>query len=102
MARRTGDESWRQNSLIRREPTVPVPYQSTVVVGDLDGYVHFFSNFDGDPVARVRVGGKAVSVAPVVLGDKVYVQSDDGSVTAYRIRQPERPGNAPDTADKDT
>lgn len=101
LTRRTGDETWRQNSLLRREPTVPVAYQATVVVGDLEGYLHFFSNFDGDPVARVRAGSKAVSVEPVVLGDKLVVQGDDGSVSAYRIRQPERPGNAPDIADED-
>ena len=101
LTRRNGDESWRQNSLIRREPTVPVAYQTTVVVGDLEGYLHFFNNFDGDPVARVRVGKKAVSVEPVVFGDKLIVQSDDGSVSAYRIRQAERPGNSPEIADED-
>jgi outer membrane protein assembly factor BamB len=100
MTRRTGDESWRQNLMIRREPTVPISFQTTVVVGDLEGYLHFFSNFDGDPVARVRVGSKAISVEPVVLGDKLFVQSDDGSVSAYRIRQPERPGDAPETSDE--
>jgi outer membrane protein assembly factor BamB len=101
LTRRTGDESWRQSSLIRREPTVPVAFQTTVVVGDFDGYLHFFSNFDGDPVARIRVGSKAVSTDPVVFADKLFVQSDDGSVTAYTIQQPERPGNAPETSDED-
>jgi len=102
LTRRNGDETWRQNSLIRREPTVPIPFQTTVAVGDLDGYIHFFSNFDGDPVARIRVGSKAVSADPVVFADKLFVQSDDGSVSAYTIRQPERPGNAPETSDEDT
>jgi outer membrane protein assembly factor BamB len=101
MTRRTGDESWRQSSLIRREPTVPVPFQTTVVVGDLEGYLHFFNNFDGDPVARLRAGNKAVSVEPVVYGDQLFVQGDDGSVSAYRIRQAERPGNAPEISDDD-
>lgn len=101
LTRRTGDESWRQNSLIRREPTVPVAFMTTVVVGDFDGYLHFFSNFDGGPVARVRVGSKAISTDPVVFADKLFVQSDDGSVTAYTIPQPERPGNVPGTSDEE-
>jgi len=101
LTRRNGDETWRQNSLIRREPTVPISFQTTVVVGDLDGYLHFFSNFDGDPVARVRVGSKAVSAEPMVFSDKLFVQSDDGSVSAYFIQQPKRPSNAPDTSDED-
>lgn len=102
LTRRTGDETWRQNSLLRREPTVPVPFQTTVVVGDLEGYLHFFSNFDGDPVARVRVGSKAISVEPVVVGNRLIVQSDDGSVSAYVIVQPERPGDVPAVSDEDT
>jgi outer membrane protein assembly factor BamB len=101
LTRRTGDESWRQNSLVRREPTVPVAFQTTVAVGDLEGYLHFFSNFDGGPVARVRVGSKAITVEPVVVADKLVVQSDDGSVSAYTIRQPERPGNAPEISDEE-
>ncbi len=101
LTRRTGDETWRQNALIRREPTVPVAYQTTVVVGDLDGYLHFFSNFDGDPVARVRAGSKAVSIEPVVVSNRLIVQGDDGSVTAFIIQQPERPGNAPAVSDDD-
>lgn len=100
LTRRNGDETWRQNSLLRREPTVPVPYQTTAVVGDLEGYLHFFSNFDGDPVARVRAGSKAITVEPVVVGDRLFVQSDDGSVYAYVIQQPERPGDAPAVSDE--
>lgn len=99
LTRRNGDENWRQNSLIRREPTVPISFQTTVAVGDLDGYLHFFNNFDGDPVARVKVSGKAISMEPVVMGDRLFVQSDDGTVTAYTIRSPERP-NAPAIAEE--
>ena len=99
LTRRNGDESWRQSSLLRREPTVPISYLTTVVVGDLEGYLHFFSNFDGDPVARVRVGGKAISVEPVVVANRLFVQSDDGKVSAYAIQQPESPGNVPPVAD---
>ena len=90
LTRRTGDENWRQNSLIRREPTLPVPFQTTVVIGDLEGYLHFFSNFDGEPVARVNVSSKAISAEPVVMADRLFVQGDDGSVSAYAIRQPQR------------
>ena len=102
LTRRNGDESWRQSSLLRREPTVPISYLTTVVVGDLEGYLHFFSNFDGDPVARVRASSKAVSVEPVVVASRLFVQSDDGKVSAYVIEQPEIPGNVPPVADEET
>ena len=100
LTRRTGDESWRQNSLLRREPTLPIPFQTTVVVGDLEGYLHFFSNFDGDPVARVKTGGQAVSIEPIVVADRLYVQSDSGTVSAFVVEQPKDRRSAPDIADE--
>jgi outer membrane protein assembly factor BamB len=99
MARRNGAESWRQESLFRREPTLPVPFHTTVAVGDLDGYVHFFSSLDGAPVARVRLGSKAITSNPLVVADRLYVQSDAGSIAAYIVVDPKRPQNVPDIAD---
>ena len=99
LARRNGAESWRQEALYRREPTLPVPFHSTVAVGDLDGYVHFFSNLDGEPVARVRLGSKAITSNPLVIADRLYVQSDSGSIAAYMVIDPERPQSVPDIAD---
>jgi outer membrane protein assembly factor BamB len=102
MNRNTGTEVWRQGSLLRREPTVPVSFQSTVVVGDLEGYLHFFSNVDGDPVARVRAGKHAVVGTPIVVADRLYVQSDDGTLSAWIVREPRRSRRrAPDTAEED-
>jgi len=100
LTRRNGDEAWRQESMIRREPTVPVSFHTTVAVGDFEGYLHFFSNYDGEPVARVRVGNQAISNEPVVVADRLYVQSDAGSVAAFIVQQPKRPGNAPDISDE--
>ncbi len=99
MARRNGVEAWRQEALLRREPTLPVPFHTTVAVGDLDGYVHFFSNLDGAPVARVRLGSKAITSNPLVVADRLYVQSDSGAIAAYIVVDPKRPQDIPDIAD---
>ena len=101
ISRLAGTESWRQNSLLRREPTLPVSFSTTVVTGDFEGYVHFFSNFDGEPVARLKVSGQ-VSSAPVVVADRLYIQSDSGDLTAFAVRQPKKPRNAPNVADEGT
>jgi outer membrane protein assembly factor BamB len=102
MNRNTGTEVWRQGALLRREPTVPVSFRNTVVVGDLEGYLHFFSNVDGDPVARVRAGKHAVVGTPIVVADRLYVQSDDGTLSAWIVREPRRSRRrAPDTAEED-
>ena len=98
-ARRDGVESWRNGDLVRREPTLPVAFNTTVAVGDLEGYVHFFSNLTGTPVARIKLGGAAISNAPIVIANKLYVQSDSGSLAAYEVVE-DRPERAvPDAAD---
>ncbi len=100
--RNSGTEIWRQNALLRREPTVPVSFRTTVAVGDLEGYLHFFSNVDGEPVARVRAGKSAIVSTPVVMADRLFVQSDDGSVSAWYVVEPKRDDRrAPDIAEGD-
>ncbi len=91
LLRRNGNDVWRQEALLRREPTAPVVFGTAVVVGDFEGYVHFFNNFDGRPVARRRVGKGMISHAPVVIGGRLYVQSESGTLSAFEIRVPQRP-----------
>ena len=99
LSRNNGAEAWRQDALLRREPTLPVSFHTTVAVGDLEGYLHFFSNVDGEPVARLKLGGRAISNDPVVVADRLYVQSDSGSLSAFVLQQPKAKRKAPDTQD---
>jgi outer membrane protein assembly factor BamB len=105
LLRRNGDDLWQQESLLRREPTPPVSFSTAIVVGDFEGYVHFFSNFDGRPVARERVGKGMISGAPVVMGDKLFVQSESGTLAAFTVRLPERaeePAGGAEAADEES
>jgi outer membrane protein assembly factor BamB len=100
--RSTGTEIWRQGALLRREPTAPVAFRSTVVVGDLEGYLHFFSNVDGEPSARVRAGKQAIVGTPIVIADRLYVQSDDGTISAWVVKEPKKDKRrVPNTAEED-
>ncbi len=98
LSRRDGIETWRNNDLLRREPTLPVPFHTTVAVGDLEGYVHFFSNLNGNAVARVKLGNSAITAAPVVVANRLYVQSDSGNIAAYEVVEDRPKRQAPDTA----
>lgn len=91
LSRNTGSEAWRNDALLRREPTVPVPFETSVAVGDFEGYVHFFSTLDGKPTARRRVGKGMISGAPVVIGGVLYVQSESGVVAAFHVPRREAP-----------
>lgn len=101
LSRRNGAETWRNAALLRREATLAVPFNTTVVAGDFEGYLHFFSNVDGTPVARVKLGGSAITSDPVVVADRLYVQSDGGTLAAFAVQQPARPQRAPDIAESD-
>lgn len=100
MTRRNGAESWRDDSLLRREPTRPIPFGTTVVVGDLEGHIHFFSALDGTPVAREKLGGAAISSDPYVMANRLYVQNDAGQLGAYVIVDDRPPRSQPDVADE--
>ncbi|MDC0178182.1 outer membrane protein assembly factor BamB [Woeseiaceae bacterium] len=98
LLRRNGTEIWRQDALLRREPTSPVVFDNAVAIGDFEGYVHLFSNIDGRPVARIRVDKGLLSGAPVVIGNQLYVQSESGVLAAYAVKQPEIQDNVVDKA----
>lgn len=98
LLRRNGDDVWRNNLLTRREPTAPAIFHTAVVVGDFEGYVHFFANTDGTLVARTRVGKGMISGAPVVAGNRLIVQSESGTLSAFIVPEPKRRGDAPEIA----
>jgi len=102
LLRRNGEDVWRQEALVRREPTAPVAFGTAVAVGDFEGYVHFFNNFDGRPVARVRVGKGLVSHAPAVIGGRLYVQSESGTLSVFGVPDPEPAGDTPGAAADET
>jgi outer membrane protein assembly factor BamB len=98
MGRNNGTEIWRNDDLLRRDPTLPVPFHTTVVVGDFEGHLHFFSSIDGEPVARLRQGSKAISSPPLAVGNTLYVQSDDGTLSAYAVMQDRTKRALPDVS----
>ena len=56
----------------------------TVVVGDIEGWVHWLSISDGKLVARERLSKDPIRAAPVVVGDTAYVEDIYGNIGAYR------------------
>ena len=102
LRRTTGSELWRHDLLLRRKPTAPVAFMNTVVVGDFEGFVHFFNNADGTPVARVRVGKGMLSGPPAVIGGRLYAQGESGQIAAFEAATPDAEATADNSADEDT
>jgi outer membrane protein assembly factor BamB len=85
--RTTGANRWKQDKLLHRWLSPPAIVGSTVVVGDLEGYVHWLSLDDGKLAARERLGHERIEGAPVVEGNTVFIEDIDGRVGAYRVGQ---------------
>lgn len=88
--RASGTQVWRQDALRLRDVTAPARYADTLVVGDYEGYVHWLSPDNGDFLARERAAGDRISAAPLVVGQNVYVQGDDGTLAAFTLRRDEQ------------
>jgi outer membrane protein assembly factor BamB len=82
--RRNGAESWKMDQLWHRDLTRPVFYGSFIVVGDVEGYLHWINIDSGSFAAREKVGGKGFSGPPLVVGNTLYVMTKKGSLIAYR------------------
>jgi outer membrane protein assembly factor BamB len=79
------DVAWRQDALRLRDVTAATRYRETVVVGDYDGYVHWLSAEDGHFLAREHAASTRISAKPLAIGPMVFVQADDGTISAFRI-----------------
>jgi outer membrane protein assembly factor BamB len=85
LRRRTGVELWRQDGLRLRRLSAPALIGGRVAVADFEGYVHWLDAATGAFVARSKTGGRT-SNAPLVVGELVIFQDDEGRVTALRPR----------------
>ena len=81
----SGASVWKQEKLLRREVTAPLPYHDLIAVADVQGVVHFLNRDDGSFVARQTTDGSAVSavIAPLqALGSGWLVQTSKGGLYA--------------------
>ena len=83
--RNAGTPRWSQDALRLRDLTAPSRFGRTIVVGDLEGYVHWLSPDDGSFLARERVSSQRIAAAPLVVGENLFTQSEDGTLAAYTI-----------------
>ena len=85
LSRQTGTEVWKHELLRNRDISGPTAWQGSVVVGDFEGYVHFFDATTGKPQARARAGRARVTSPPLAVNDMVFVQTDGGDLAAFQL-----------------
>ncbi len=85
--RNNGATLWKQDKLQARSITRPVIYKDFLVVGDVEGYLHVMSRFDGHFVARTNVDSDGFLVPPIVDGDRLLVLTRGGTLAAYTLKE---------------
>jgi outer membrane protein assembly factor BamB len=76
-----GASLWRNDRLMHRQLTTPLALPGAVVVGDLEGYVHFLSSAEGSLLARVRIDSSRIIARPMAWNDGAVVLTTDGTLT---------------------
>ncbi|MCM2680134.1 outer membrane protein assembly factor BamB [Echinimonas agarilytica] len=84
--RNDGSESWVNLNLENRQITTPSVVKGYVVVGDMEGYLHWLDDSTGEFVSRMEVDSDGLYSEAVVDEGVIYVQSRDGDV--YAIETP--------------
>lgn len=88
MRRSDGAVQWEQDALLRRSLTAPAIDGDAIVVGDLEGFVHWLDKSTGEFVARHKTDGERITNAPVSTDAGVFVQTDGGKLFAFKSRIP--------------
>ncbi|GMG87400.1 outer membrane protein assembly factor BamB [Biformimicrobium ophioploci] len=82
---RDGQVLWSNDQLLRRQLSGPAFLDDTIVVGDLDGYLHLLDPVSGRLLGREKVGGDPLRIPLQAESGVLYVLGDDGKLTALRV-----------------
>lgn len=79
-----GQVNWKQVALKARGLTEPALSGNRLIIGDKTGLVHVLSKQDGELISRVQLGA-AVSIAPAVSANDVYIMSNNGKLSRFSV-----------------
>ena len=84
LSRFTGREIWKKDNLLNRYPSAPVIIGDSIIVGDLEGYLHWLDKESGETQQRISIGKDKISSVPLVMEDTVIVQTDGGNLVSVK------------------
>ena len=86
--RASGSALWKQEGLLRRQPTGVALAGTLAVVGDVEGYLHWFDPATGQFKAREKVQGARILATPLVSASgTVIAVTDEGRLAAFRVAE---------------
>ena len=84
LSRFTGREIWKKDNLLNRYPSAPVIIGDSIIVGDLEGYLHWLDKESGETQQRISIGKDKISSVPLVMENTVIVQTDGGNLVSVK------------------
>ncbi|HAT39275.1 outer membrane protein assembly factor BamB [Polynucleobacter necessarius] len=82
-ATKDGTQVWENTKLTFRDVGESLAVGRVLLMGDAQGYIHAFSQANGEMVARIRHDSSPISAAPIAVGGLILVQSQGGKIAAY-------------------
>ncbi len=82
----SGSSIWNNEKLHARGATGPARVGDYIVVGDMEGFLHWMDRATGEFVARLQLSSHRIIAQPFVVGKVLYAYSSDGTLAAYTYR----------------
>ncbi len=82
-ATKDGTPVWENTKLTFRNVGEALAIGRVLLMGDAEGYVHAFSQSNGENIARFRHDSSPISAAPIAVGGLILIQSQGGKLAAY-------------------
>ena len=82
----SGNSVWKLEKLHARGVTAPELIGDYLVVGDVEGYLHWIDKRNGDFVARTRLSDERIISKPIAVGKFLYAYCSNGELAAYTYR----------------
>ena len=86
--RSTGATLWRQDQLVGRVLSAPLSLGATIVVGDMEGYVHTLARDTGALIARASTDGAPINAQPIAIPGGFLIQTTRGGLIAFATPTP--------------
>lgn len=84
-----GSSLWQEDAYENRWLTTPVVAGDYLLSGDVEGFLHVFARADGSTKSRVEIADESpIRAAPLIDGNRVYVQTSDGTLAAFELNSP--------------
>jgi outer membrane protein assembly factor BamB len=79
----SGTSIWKQEKLTHRQVTGPSVLGDRIIVGDLEGYLHWLDKATGDISARTQIDNTPILTQPIVSNNTLFAYSSGGTLSAY-------------------